>query len=348
MSTGNHDFPNHGSGQDGPDQIAELLRRVEPRPPLPDSRKLRVRDAVRTEWMQKLRTRRRRQMFVLSGSLAAILAVAILLTPIAREQISIYLEPPFQGEVGEVAVVRGLAWYAAQDTPEQFPGRRLVLEDVLEAGDKVETTGDSRVALTLLDGRSLRLDRNTRIRFIDPTTLELQSGTLYVDSEEALDLQEPVEIQTALGSVYDVGTQFEVRFADESLRVRVREGAINLDREGEVIEALAGVELSVDAAGLVSRRQVKTRGPLWDWILDVAPAFALEGSSLPSFLAWVSRETGRDIRYLDGDTAESSAAIIVHGSVEGLRPDEALDAVLPTCGLAYRSVGDSWVLEDQL
>lgn len=344
MNTGREEFKASSAGHDGADQIVELLRRVEPRPPLPDGRKERVRDSVRAEWRQTLRTRRRRQTYVLSGSLAAALILAIVLSPVARERFSAYLEPPYQGPVGEVAVVRGLVWYAPQETPEQFPGRRLVKEDGLEAGARIETTPEARVALQLLDGRSVRMDRDSRVRLLTPTTLELQRGTLYVDSDVDTTVAGSLEIRTALGSVYDVGTQFEVRFTDEALRVRVREGSINLEGTGEPLEAVAGTELLVDSEGFVARREVQLLGPIWDWVLEIAPAFALEGSSLPSFLAWVSRETGRDIQFVDETAAESASSTIVHGSIENLRPDEALAAVLPTCGLAHRPAGDSWIL----
>jgi len=183
------------------------------------------------------------------------------------------------------------------------------------------------------------------VHILTPATLELQWGALYVDAGPGLQPEEPVEIQTALGSIYDVGTQFEVRFADETLRVRVREGLIGFDRPGESVEAVAGIELSVDTGGQVSRRPVQIHGPIWDWILEIAPAFRLEGSSLPSFLAWVGRETGRDIRFSDASTAESASATIVHGSIEGMRPDAALEAVLATCGLAPRMDGEAWILD---
>jgi len=338
MSTGKHD---------NTDQIAQLLEQVGPRPPLADERRQRVRHAVHVQWALTLRARRRRQMYVLSGSLAAILALVLFLSPATREWIRDWRAPTFEGPVGEVATVKGLVWYASQEVPDQYPGRRLVPEDVLEVGTRIETTSDARVALQLLDGRSVRLDRGSRVRFIAPTALELQQGTLYVDSGEQPDRSAAVEIRTALGSIYDIGTQFEVRLADEALRVRVREGAINLERGEDALEATAGTELSVDPSGSISRREVPIRGPLWDWVLEIAPAFALEGSSLPVFLEWVSRETGRQIRFANDGIAESSSSVIVHGSVEGLRPDQALAAVLPTCGLMSKLDGESLVLESQ-
>jgi hypothetical protein len=36
-----------------------------------------------------------------------------------------------------------------------------------------------------------------------------------------------------------------------------------------------------------------------------------------------------------GKTSKRERAIVLHGSIEGLTPDEALAAVLPTCGWAF-------------
>jgi ferric-dicitrate binding protein FerR (iron transport regulator) len=271
-----------------------------------------------------------------------------MLAPVARERVSSYFAPTYEGPVGEVAMIDGLVWVAPRGASEQYPGRRLNVNEVIEAGARIETTAGARVALQLNDGRSVRVDHDTRLHLMDPLTLDLRKGALYVDTGPSESAADSVEIRTALGSVYDIGTQFEVRFSDEALRVRVREGLIHLDRSGEAIEAPAGVELSVDAAGELSRRSVEVYGPIWDWILEIAPPFALEGSTLPTFLAWVSRETGREIRFADEVHAQSASGVVVHGSVEGMRPDSALDAVLPTCDLMHRLDGEVWVLESQL
>lgn len=220
-----------------------------------------------------------------------------------------------------------------------------MVEEELEVDTRVEATADARTAIRLADGRSLRLDRGTRIRFLGPTVIELASGAVYVDSELEPEQSTPIEIRTALGRVFEMGTQFEVRLLDEGGRVRVREGAVNLSHEGQAFAVAAGTELSIDRSGSVSRRQVPVAGPHWDWVLEIAPAYELEGSSLPTFLVWVSRETGWSVSYADPTVAATVSGIVVHGSVENLRPDQALEAVLPTCGLTSKLNGGRLVLE---
>ncbi len=64
-----------------------------------------------------------------------------------------------------------------------------------------------------------------------------------------------IEIRTALGTARDVGTRFEVRLGDGALRVRVRDGVVEVDHAGETHEAGAGAELTLDAAGTPARRR---------------------------------------------------------------------------------------------
>ena len=66
------------------------------------------------------------------------------------------------------------------------------------------------------------------------------------------------------------------------------------------------------------------------------PRFELEGSTLTGFLAWVSRETGWKHRNVGARRNRPMPEdVTLHGSIEELRPDEALEAVLPTCNLRH-------------
>ncbi|MGH2652164.1 MAG: hypothetical protein ACRDHK_13260, partial [Actinomycetota bacterium] len=85
--------------------------------------------------------------------------------------------------------------------------------------------------------------------------------------------------------------------------------------------------------------------PDWDWIQQAAPSFALEGHRLKEYLGWIERETGLRIRYADPSIPAEAAVVVLHGSVEGLRPDETLQAVLPACGLRHRTGGGFVIIE---
>ena len=81
----------------------------------------------------------------------------------------------------------------------------------------------------------------------------------------------------------------------------------------------------------------------WLWILEAAPPIEIEGRSLASYLEWVARETGWRIRYADRDLERSAETILLHGTIEGLRPDESLGVILEGSGL-YHLTEDGAVL----
>jgi ferric-dicitrate binding protein FerR (iron transport regulator) len=167
----------------------------------------------------------------------------------------------------------------------------------------------------------------------------LESGGVYADSGQGRAQTTSIEVLTPLGSVRDIGTQFEVRVTDDSSRVRVREGAVEMEHPGGVEIARAGFEIEVDDAGNVRRGEVPIVGPDWEWAASIAPPFDLDGATLSEFLAWVSRETGLRVVYQDAAMATAAPGISLSGEVDGLSPREALAAVLPTCGMSHRVEG---------
>jgi len=154
-----------------------------------------------------------------------------------------------------------------------------------------------------------------------------------------------VAVRTPAGVVRDVGTRFEVRLGVEGLQVTVREGIASLRLGEDDLPIDAGTRLTAGARGEISRGAVSPHAADWDWVLEIAPPFPLEGQTLGAFLAWVSRETGWEIRFADAATGQERASTVLHGSLEGMRPDEAPAAILPTCGLTSRREGGVLVIE---
>jgi ferric-dicitrate binding protein FerR (iron transport regulator) len=198
--------------------------------------------------------------------------------------------------------------------------------------DVIETDSASRIAFRTSDGSSLRLDRASRTRVRSHTLFELADGTLYIATSET---SKGLEVRTALGTLRDIGTRFEVRVHDGSLRLRVRSGLVEIHRNGGVIPALAGTETRVTSSG-VDRTAVAIYGSEWDWTAALAPSFDIEGRPLAAFLEYVAREQGWTLRYSDAALATVASSIILHGSVRGLRAEPALSVALATSGLEYR------------
>jgi ferric-dicitrate binding protein FerR (iron transport regulator) len=208
----------------------------------------------------------------------------------------------------------------------------LTQNTALTAGAVVETSADSesRIALRLAGGQSLRLNSGTRIRLADASLVELERGVIYFDSMGA---DENVKIRTRSGDFEPAGTQFEVVAGADSVELRVREGAVRFGTE----VARAGEKLTVQANGVIARSVEQPYGTRWDWILETAPMPEIEGRTLRSFLDWVSREEGWKLKFEDERAASLSDTIILHGSIASLTPQQALETMSMSSGFRYRT-----------
>ena len=209
------------------------------------------------------------------------------------------------------------------------------------------TTSVGTLAMTLTSGVQLRLDASSAARVDSATDVALERGAVYVDSAGAHPTQpgaSPISIHTPAGLVRDIGTQFEVvELAGAGIRIRVRDGQVRVtDANGVDARAGAGEELFSrpdGSDGSINRRPIAATGSEWAWAERAAPPFSVEGKTLGAFLDWVSREGAWTVTFADRRFSEAARATVLHGRpdlLKGLTPAEALDVVLPTCGLRHR------------
>jgi len=318
------------------DPIARLLRRAGARPAIPPETSARVRSAVHAHWRAQSVASRRRRIALWAG--CSIAAAAALLVVIGRGGRFPASSPP--GTRESIATV-----LRAEGSVRREGGGRPVAGDRLAPGSELETGSDGRVALALAGASSLRLDRDTRLVLGLGTVLNLGRGAVYIDSGSRSARRSPFVVQTEIGTVRDVGTQFEVRVEHDTLQVSVREGAAHLIHGGRPYQVGAGTRLLVKAEGTAETRPLAAGDPDWDWVLAIAPPFDLEGRTLGEYLDWVSRETGWRVQFADRSMEQAAVREILHGSIQGLRPDETPAAVLPPCGLRHRLTGGTLIVE---
>jgi ferric-dicitrate binding protein FerR (iron transport regulator) len=312
--------------------VALLIRRAGARPAPSDDRTARVRAATTRAWKSAVRERRLRRWYWAGGAVAAaaglIVAVAVWRVPRPvpqpLEPLAVATAGTFAAVSGNVSVVGAGGLVTAAVQGAAAPNASVV------------NTGEGSTASMRLDaGGELRLAAETRMALTDRRTVRLERGTIYIDSEGAT--PGSFTVITPAGIVRDIGTRFEVRVSSEALtRVRVREGAVQLERGDAIHRAPAGTELSL-ADGVVRTRAIAAFDPEWHWTTSAAPAFTVEGATLESFLTWVEREGGFSI-----DSAAVPARLrgtILHGSVSNMTPGDALRNVLPACGLTARFSG---------
>jgi len=208
----------------------------------------------------------------------------------------------------------------------------------LTVGQQVVTGPRGKAALALPRGVTLRLDANTRIALAGIDRVVVERGAVYLDAGDRPTTGSSVRIDTAFGSTRHLGTQYEVRVLPAAMQVSVREGRVETapDIGRTPVVAQAGEKVVIGTNGAVSRGNLDRRDPRWNWIAEVTPPYAIEDRRLAEFLAWVCRETGRELTFATQDAEAIAQSIVLRGSVAGLSPDEALAAVMATTNLTYR------------
>jgi hypothetical protein len=318
------------------DQIGRLLKLAGHRQ-MPDPADMRrAREAARTEWTGVVRRRawRGRWRLGLGAMAAALCGIAAWVS----------LRTPAPAVPADVATFHRVMGTVVVTSVE---GRRTVTGPGirLEPGARLEIANDSRAALVLIDGTTISFDRATVAVFANTHHVTLERGAAYIDSGGAAGAESALRIETAFGAVRHLGTQFEVRVAAASMRVRVREGLVAVERGAAKWTTGVGEALVVAASGPPSRERIATTGPEWRWIHELSQPFILEGSTLQAFLDWIGREQGWRWEIADATLRARADRVVLHGSIEGLTPEEALSAVLPAAGLTWRREGTRLVIE---
>ncbi len=330
--------------------VERLLRLAGHRPEVPALDAEIVKQAARAQWRQTVKAQRRRSYLLRGGGGLLAAAAGVLLA------LSLGLLNPRGPGAGEsVATVEKMTGRALASS-EATGSAALTMNGTLTAGTVVETEPSragavsSRVALRLAGGASIRLDVDSRARLLSGNALFLERGALYADSGTPA-AGPSLEIQTSLGVVSDIGTQFIVRLDPPGapLTVPVREGKVILALAGESHEAIAGQQLTVQEDGSVETIDIPCSGSLWDWVVEVRPPFDFAGKTFGEVLAWAAREQGWRIVYADTSIQPRVESMVVDGHAEGLTPEEVVANSLLGSGLpvTYRLEYGVFTIERQ-
>lgn len=312
------------SPDDGLDRIGQLIAQAGARAEPPEDVRQAVLAAVEQEWLSVVARRRRARThrLLIAASVALFVIGASWFVADRWPGADAVPAGTFLASLGGVDIARGRT-----STP-------IVAGDTVPAGTRVSTEPTGR-ALFSIAGVSVRVGGASEVTFDRANLLRLASGRLYIDSgmqragTETLQAQ-IVDVETPLGTVQHVGTQFEVAVDPEHLTVRVRDGHVKVRSGSSALLLDATDQVVIDTSGAVDRSSVAPFGDVWTWTSDLSPEFPIEGRSLTEFLRWFSHESGRRLVF-DSPAAEAAAADTrLSGSIAGLRPREALDAIVAT------------------
>ena len=131
---------------------------------------------------------------------------------------------------------------------------------LLETGDRIKTEANSSALITFFEGSTTKLQQDTEISIEELSiTLETSSTTISLDQKigktrsrvtKLLDTGSRYEVTTASGSAVVRGTEYETEVFDEGTTiVRVYEGSVQAEREGQYKTVYEGYQGSWSAAG---------------------------------------------------------------------------------------------------
>jgi ferric-dicitrate binding protein FerR (iron transport regulator) len=328
--------------------MARMLRLAGPRDPIPqdvearvynvteqawrrsvaEARSARVYDNVHQAWSKHgWRGRLRRWLMPMALAASAALAAAIIMQQQA---------PPMPAASPAGTVARVIDLNGGADLPR--PGAELY------PGEMLETGGMEGISLALANAQSLRLGADTAVEILAADRFRLLRGRIYADTGDLMYRQSHLLVDTPMGAVTDIGTQFAVFSEDDRLEVAVREGRVDVSRGAAVHIAVAGELLKLHAGGQSDIEALPPHDEYWDWASALAPEFDIENKSLLDFLRWAARETGRELEFEDQGLRMSAMRTDLHGSVSGFDPLEAVESVLATTAYQYRIEDDRIVV----
>ncbi|MCZ6586292.1 MAG: FecR domain-containing protein [Gammaproteobacteria bacterium] len=324
-----HDNPNERAvttDSDERDVLGELIQAAGRRPTPSAEYYAQTFAPAHTAWRRQVSSRRRRQRVYAVAATLAVLAIG--LSAVLR------LMPEGSSPVIATAVV--VVGDAAVFSPETGTWRPLDEPGIqIGPGSRLRTAADGRTAFRLTRDVSVRLNTDSELVFLSASELELIAGTVYVDSGPHNSIGS-IEVVTSHGTIRDIGTQFEVQAVAGSLRVRVREGLVQLYQSGRLSEeGAAGEEFLIDSAGEIQRDRFSSYDPGWGWAEALAGPPNVDGLPVLEFLNWVARETGREIHYEEPGVQLAAGTAVLHGSAKNLTPMDALDAMLATTDFKY-------------
>ena len=278
--------------------VERLLALVGPRDAVPAERLERMRAAVHDAWTAETKPRAKRLFLwtLVTAAAAAAVVITVVRTP-PDERLATRAEAP-----------------------------------AVAAAVHIKTGPAERTSLLLPRGGELRVDASSVVTIAEGGEIHISRGALYLDSKGTT---LPTVI-TPAGRITNIGTRFEVRLVAGDTRVRVRDGKVRLAQASAVSEVAAAEELLARADASTSRRHVDRFGAEWAWVARAAPRFELEGKSLGSFLDWIEKEGAWTVAFASPALERSARSTVLHGSVESMSTTEALEAILPACGLVHR------------
>jgi hypothetical protein len=323
--------------------LHRLFKAVGPRQDAPADIKQKWAATARLELDDVIKRRRRRKV-ALSGIAASVFLIGLVFT--------INLSSPEPRVVAELIRQSGNAYLVDGNNRRSIDSSKAIIKN-----SELQTTNDSYIALSYRNA-VVRLNQNTVI-ILGENKIELISGEIYIDNKSTTDddtsgtysVQNGITVETPVGSVRDIGTQFLVKYNALELVTSVRQGAIELDVSGKIHHAQAN-NFQAESFRVLKNNEVQpftqpSHNAPWEWIHKVTPSFDLEGSSTYNFLQWSCLETGLQLEFATESTRLEALETILHGQLPQLDIYQAIDLVMATTALQAVRKGSTLYVDER-
>jgi hypothetical protein len=290
-----------------------------------------VRQALRAEW-QTVSGRHRSRRRIVGFAMAATVLIGLF------SALGLFRLPAVVDAAQVATIERSFgSIYLLGESSElhETPALSRVL-----SGQTIVTGDDAGIALAWGHGGSLRLDANTRIRFLDGKSVYLEAGRVYFDSTPSALIAgitaggaADFVVTTDHGEVSHIGTQFMIRVDDRNLSVSVREGQVSVDGRYHDYVASSGEQVTFGGRQQPAVLSISGFAKDWSWVSRISPPADVDGRSIYEFLQWVYRETGLQPRF-EGQAEQVARIELLKGTIDA-EPLESLPRWMATTALGY-------------
>jgi len=322
------------------DALEDLLRNASPRPVPAVEDVVAAKAAVRDEW-RDLTGKRRRYRRILNYAVAATVLVA------AFAGFNLF-RAPVEATVQVASIEKSFG--SVYLLGEQSELRETLGLSAVLSGQTILTGDGAGLALAWGAGGSLRVDEGTRIQFTDSRTVILEEGRVYFDSTPMLFANLVARdsptfiVETELGEVRHIGTQYMTEVDGDKLIVSVREGQVSVDGRYRDQDVSSGQQATFAGQQRPSVLSVSRSGEMWDWLQRTTPVADVDGKTMHEFLVWVCREMGLDLEF-EGQAEAIAKEAILKGKIDTL-PADAMRYRLATADLHSRIDGGTVYISD--
>jgi len=300
------------------DQFHSILSTARPRAVPNSARKEIIFGELRNDWLTRQHAVQTKRRYFFSG-----IAASIVVAGVFALQINFDTDSPLLPPNATVVRSAGNGTLINNRAIESF----LPIDAKLRfaTGDTIETGDDAALAIAWNTTGSLRVNSSSTVTLISHDHIELINGEIYYDSRSIDALETSViSVETPLGTIRHIGTQFLAKVDSGGIEISVREGQVEFGSHTSSILYINGGE-SVRVNGSLTP-VFSTVGPTdesWNWTSAIAPYLDAKGRSTHDIIRWLSRETGRTVEYAD----ESAEDYALADQVRGIGKVEPLTAI---------------------